>query len=216
MISEIFPEDKRRLNDLEIQLTELERGNPRVDAMDIRIGLEDMHQRLNLLDSLVLKEPKAKRDEYRRRVNHLRSTHSHLSNSLESINKRSGNTTSLRSRLFGKQYSQEREELGAVNARDYESQLEVDMEMGNSLDRSNSMLSDYLNTGQETLAELVSQRERLKGVKGMVFSLMNTLGVSAQVMDAITYIQQRDGYVAYGGMALITVIFLWLVLRKLW
>lgn len=88
------------------------------------------------------------------------------------------------------------------------------MEMGNSLDRSNSMLSDYLNTGQETLAELVSQRERLKGVKSMVFSLLNTLGVSQQVMDAITYLQTRDSYVAYGGMALITIVFLWLIFRK--
>ena len=46
MISEILPEEKRRLHELEVKLGELERGNPSVDAVDVTIGLDEITNRL--------------------------------------------------------------------------------------------------------------------------------------------------------------------------
>ena len=86
-ISEILPEEKRRLHELELKLVELEKDN-NVQASDIYIGLNDMLLRLEELDKLVTREPKGKRDDYRRRVLHLRNSHQHIKNSLDSIVKR--------------------------------------------------------------------------------------------------------------------------------
>lgn len=88
MISEILPEEKRRLHELELKLVELEKDNNNVQASDIYIGLNDMKLRLEELDKLVTREPKGKRDDYRRRVLHLRNSHQHIKNSLDSIVKR--------------------------------------------------------------------------------------------------------------------------------
>ena len=86
-ISEILPEEKRRLHELELKLVELERDN-NVHASDIYIGLNDMVLRIEELDKLVTREPKDKRDDYKRRVLHLRNSHQHLKNSLDTIVKR--------------------------------------------------------------------------------------------------------------------------------
>ena len=89
-ISEILPEEKRRLHELELKLVELERDN-NVHASDIYIGLNDMILRLEELDKLVTREPKGKREDYKRRVLHLRNSHQHIKNSLDNIVKRYNN-----------------------------------------------------------------------------------------------------------------------------
>jgi hypothetical protein len=67
MISEILPEEKRRLFELEQQYNSLEKGHNNVQSSDIYMGLKDMSFRLEELDKLILKEPKAKRDDFKRR-----------------------------------------------------------------------------------------------------------------------------------------------------
>ena len=99
MISEILPEEKRRLNELELDFAELERGNPRANAVDVKMGLDEMCSRLLELERLVNNEPKGRREEFKRRVQHLRTSHGHLHNSFESFTRRTG-VQDLRSNLF--------------------------------------------------------------------------------------------------------------------
>src|SRR5690349_14398311 len=78
MLSELLPEEKKRLHDLEQQLAELEHGNTVIQTNDISLGLEEMATRLDELDKLVQKESKLRKDDYRRRVQHLRTTHNNI------------------------------------------------------------------------------------------------------------------------------------------
>ena len=73
MLSELLPEEKRRLHELEQQLIQLEHGNSVTKTNDITIGLEEMANRLDGLDKLVQKESKLRKEDYRRRVQHLRT-----------------------------------------------------------------------------------------------------------------------------------------------
>ena len=191
MISEMLPEDKRRLNELELQLVELERGNPRIDPMDIKIGLDEMNNRLGELDRLVNNEPKSRRDEFRRRVQHLKTTHGHIKCSYEIYARQSGNQN-LRAALFS----------GAIQTGD-ECSLDLEMAEAGSLDRSNSMVKDYIFQGQETLQELIQQRERMKGVQKKVLDIANYLGLSNAIMKAVGDREKVDAIITYGAMVLI-------------
>ena len=201
MISEMLPEDKRRLNELELQLVELERGNPRVDPMDIKIGLDEMGNRLSELDRLVNNEPKSRRDEFRRRVQHLKTTHGHIRTSYDIFTRRTGNQ-SLRAALFN----------GAVNP-DENVNIDLEMAESGSLDRSNVMVKDYIAQGQETLSELIAQRDRMKGVKRKLLDIVNYLGLSNAIMKAVQDREKVDAIITYGaivGITLLVVLILWL------
>jgi hypothetical protein len=102
MISEIFPEDKRRLHDLEEKLSDLEQNKPGVNIYDISMGLDEMSNRLVELEALVNNEPKSRRDDYRRRVNHLKQTYDHIKTSLDIIAKRNGVNLALHGQKAGK------------------------------------------------------------------------------------------------------------------
>lgn len=195
MISEMLPEDKRRLNELELQLQELERGNPRVDSMDIKIGLDEMRNRLIELERLVNNEPKGRRDEFRRRVQHLKTTHGHIKNSYDIYTRQSGNQT-LRTALFS----------GAVHPDEESGNLDLEMAEMGSLDRSNSMVKDYIAQGQETLQELMQQRDRMKGVQKKVLDMANYLGLSNAIMKAVGDREKVDAIITYGAMVGITVL----------
>jgi len=212
MISEMLPEEKRRLYELEQQLVELERGSGRVQVSDVSLGLTEMSQRLDELDRLAVKEPKAKVQDYQRRVQHLRTAHGHIRSSLDSLvrrrdreNNNSNNSSYLNQRreLFGE--AGERGGDGGVGG-------DVDLELAESasLSRSSRLMGDYLATGQETLSELTSQRERLKGVQRKVFDIMNYLGLSNSIMRSVERREIVDKWIVYAGM-LVTLVLLFCV-----
>lgn len=73
MLSELLPEVKKKLHELEQQYLLLEKNaavrNPALQngtETDMYMKLNEMNFRLDELDKLVLREPKAKRDDYRR------------------------------------------------------------------------------------------------------------------------------------------------------
>ena len=155
MISEIFPEEKRRLSELEAQLSLLEsppQSSSSLQPSDLYTGLTEMEFRLQELDKLVDNESKARRSDYRRRIQHLRSLHLHIKQTLDRIVKRKypKYEQSRREQLF----------LGADLEAGVYNKTSVDTSQ--SLDRSFSMVNDYIDMGQHTLSELINQKERLK------------------------------------------------------
>jgi len=68
MLSELLPEEKRRLHELEQQYFSIERnkGYSKQLSSDIYIKLSEMSFRLDEMEKLVVKESKIKRDDYRR------------------------------------------------------------------------------------------------------------------------------------------------------
>ena len=201
MISELLPEDKRRLHELELQLVELERGNPNLHPSDIYLGLNEMNSRLEQLETLAAKESKGRREDCRRRVQHLRNSHQHIKSSLDNFVKRrnpQGNDA-LRQELFG-------------NA-DLEGGRNVELEIAenSSLTRSEDMVNQYIAIGQQTLEELMSQKDRLKNVQRKVFDILNYLGISNSIMRAVDRRDIVDKWIVIAGMIaiLLLIFFIW-------
>jgi golgi SNAP receptor complex member 2 len=224
-LNELLPEEKRRLHELEKQIMDLERyesetngglggapgsGNGRYgnstgiakpQLSDIRLSVTEMARRLDELDKLVEKESKTRRSDMKRRVQHLRSAYENLVSSLENYDKR----------RYQKDYSLQKHELfGKYSNGDPEID-DLEMAESSSLIKSQTMLNDYLNTGRETLGELLSQRERLKSVQTKVLDILSLLGISNSIMRAVEKRDTFDKYLVFGGMA-ITLIILFLVI----
>lgn len=197
MISELLPEEKRKLHDLEQQLIELERGNTVISASDIYMGLNEMVYRLDELDKLVQKESKTRRDDFRRRVQHLRTTYTHIRGSLDNLVRRKdrSNFDSNRRDLFG-------EANHNIEAGD----IEAEIAEGAALQRSGRMMNDYISVGQETLTELLSQKERLKGIQRKAFDILSSLGIANALMKAVEGRDSVDKWIVYGGMVFILII----------
>jgi Golgi SNAP receptor complex protein 2 len=197
MLSELLPEEKRKLHELEQQLIELERGNATIQVSDITIGLNEMTLRLDELDKLVLKEPKTRRDDCRRRVQHLRTTFNHIKDSLQNMVRRKDRT----------RYDANRRDLFAESNRNIEAgDLEAELAENGSLLRSGRMLNEYIAIGQETMSGLMSQKERLKGIQRKAFDILNSLGIANSLMRAVEGRDTVDKWIVFGGMAAILII----------
>ncbi len=195
-------ESKRRLHELEQQLAEVERGNLHVQVSDIYNGLTDMQRYLDDMDKIVSKESKTHREDYRRRVQHLKNSHHHIKVSLDSLVRRKNpqNFEAQKSLLFGSQTGDV--EFGRVR--------DEDIAENSSLNQSHSMVRQYIAVGQETLNELISQRDRLKSVQRKVLDMVNYLGLSNSIMRAVENRDFTDKWIVIAGMCII-LIFLFLV-----
>lgn len=198
MLDELLPEDKRRLHELEMSLSELERNNPNVHYSDVAIAIKEMTTRLEYLDAMCMKESKARRTDMRRRVQHLKSTFVHIRSSFDKYEKRHlQNNPELQKQIL----------FGSAVARDPEL-FDLEMAENDSLGRSSSMINDYINSGRETLSELTSQRERLKSVQTKVYDILNLLGVSNSIMRAVERRDFYDKWIVFGGMIVVTILLL--------
>ena len=195
MLDELLPEDKRRLSELELQLSLLEDGSTTVNFSDLAIGVTEMATRMDELEILVNNESKTRRNDMRRRVQHLRNTHSFIKKSLENYGRRTHQNM----------YELQRQELFSnISARDSET-IDLEMAENASLSRSNVMMNDYLASGRDTLNELTSQRERLQGVQSKVLQMLHLLGVSSSIMRAVENRDYFDKILVFTGMFVILV-----------
>lgn len=196
MITELLPEEKRRLHELELQLIELEKGNPNVQSSDVYIGLNEMNARLLQLETLAAQESRARREDCRRRVQHLRNSHQHIKNSLDIFSKRrSRSHEAMRKELFGDADL----EGGSGN-------LAVEIAEHESLSRSGNMVNEYLSIGQQTLHDLMEQKDRLKSVQRKVFDILNYLGISNSIMRAVEQRDSVDRWIVVGGIAIVSLL----------
>lgn len=205
MIAELLPEEKRKLHDLEQQFIELERGNTIISASDIYMGLNEMVYRLDELDKLVQKESKTRRDDFRRRVQHLRTTYTHIRSSLDNLVRRKDRSN----------FDANKRDLFAEANHNIEAgDIEAEIAEGSSLQRSSKMMNDYLAIGQETLSDLMSQKERLKGIQRKAFDILNSLGIANALMKAVEGRDSVDKWIVYGGMIfiLILIFLVWMYL----
>jgi len=204
MINEMFPEEKRRLESIEAQLLELERcsGNhPTLQVSDVGLGLQEMSSRLDELDRLAQREhDRVRKEDFRRRVQHLRTAYAHIRSSYEGL---------LRRREQDHHHLQQRQSLFAgARGQEIADNFDVELAESSSLSRSSRMVGEYMQTGQETLMELMSQRERLKGVQRHVFDMLNYLGVSNSLLKTVERREVLDRIIVFGGMLLVSLLVL--------
>lgn len=195
MLDELLPEDKRRLSELELQLSLLEDGSNTVNFSDLVIGVREMSNRMDNLEILVSKESKSRRNDMRRRVQHLRNSHSYLLKSLENYGHRTNKNM----------YEMQRQELFGNTASRTSETVDLEMAENSSLNRSSNMVNEYLASGRDTLYELTAQRERLQGVHSKVLQMLNLLGVSNSIMRAVENRDYFDRIIVYSGMIFILI-----------
>lgn len=101
----------------------------------------------------------------------------------------------------------ERNEREQLLSRRFTANSETSIDIDYSLQHHNSMINahrgvdDMLSTGTNTLENLRSQRERVKGVGKRILDMGNTLGLSNHTMKWIENRISQDAYVLYIGMA---------------
>lgn len=192
-LSELLPEEKRRLHELELQFNEVEKGSSYNHINDVLLGLNEMCMRFDQLDKLVLSEPKDRREDCKRRITHLRNSHQHIKVSLDSWIRRNS------------QYNFDAQKKDLFGGADIEGGTMRDAVIAEnkSLDHSTRMMNDYIASGQETLGNLLSQRERLKNVQRKVFDILNYLGLSNTIIKNVERRDFVDKWLVYVGMLVI-------------
>ena len=189
-VSELLPEEKRRLHELELQFNEVERGSLTVHASDVSLGIDEMSNRLDELEKMIQNEPIKRREDCKRRLLHLRNSHSHIKVSLENWVRRSHafNFEAQQNSLFGNADL----EGGTIS--------QADAAENSSLSSSSRMINQYIAVGQETLGNLVGQKERLKSIHRKVHDVLNFLGLSNTIMRTVERRDVVDKWIVYAGM----------------
>jgi Golgi SNAP receptor complex protein 2 len=221
LVSELLPEDARRLHELEMKLELLDlspsapSGSGSSGAMpsyggsgastvslaaDIHIGLQEMERRLKDLDALSKKESKTQRDVARRRLVHMRTSFDHVTATFNTLLRKKGISKAdfQKKALFGSYYG------GDASLES----LDLEMAENSSLNRSAQMLDGYLASGRSALEELVGQRERLKNAQRKVYDIMNLLGISNTIMKNVENREAVDRLIVFAGMFLISILLL--------
>jgi Golgi SNAP receptor complex protein 2 len=207
MLQDTISDIKQQIHDIEISANQLEHGSPdSILENQLTARLSEIGCQLVELDQLVLLEPKARRDDFRRRVQHLKSSYFHIKASFEH---------GLRRMNVGVLNAQKEKLFEGANSANYSSDISLEMAESGSLSRSSLKMNEYLAVGQETLSELLSQRDRLKSIQRKVFDILGYLGVSSSLMRAVERRDYVDQIIVYGGMILITLllVFVWLYYR---
>ena len=145
------------------------------------------------LDSMVEREVN-RRDEWKAKINEIMETHRWLVERLQrwrSHHDREAVEAAERQELFGRSQLPS----NVINALDEE---------GQSLDRSNNVVSSLLESATASLGELATQREMLKGTQRRVLDMLTTLGVSSSTIRVIERRNVVDRAIVFGGMAVTT------------
>lgn len=216
MISELFPEEKKRLFQLEQQLFYLENGNKQINPSDIYLGLNEMNQKFEYLEKLVQQENKGRRDDYRRRLQHLKSSHQHIKAGIDNFCK--ANLSAMTGTMA---HHTQRQQLFYGNNSNVDSMeqrqdneyydIETAQAENQSLSNSSNMVNSYISLGQEALGELLSQKDRLKGIQRKVFDIMSYLGISNTVMKTVERRDTIDRFIVFGGMILISLLLIFVI-----
>jgi len=163
------------------------------------------------LDMLAGKEPIARRQNAKIRVDQLKYDLQHLSAALQS----------QMSRVAARQREQlEREQLlntkFTTNAASRESETSIlinhAMNHQEGLGRASSNIDNILAQGAEILSGLQHQGSSLKGIKTKVLDVANTLGMSDTVIRMIERRGEGDKMILVGGM-IGTLIFIVIIIK---
>ena len=145
---------------------------------------------------------------WERKINQVLEEATSLQNSLD------------RCRAHAQEYRQEeaqRQELLrrkkniGVGSRDPESNVDADLQAKERIRRSKQVAEEAYQTGVSALAAMAQQRDLLKSAHRKVLDVLNTVGMSDSVLRIAERRISVDKMIAYGGMAIITLlIIVWL------
>ncbi|QDZ25354.1 membrin [Chloropicon primus] len=89
-------------------------------------------------------------------------------------------------------------------------------QMMRSVAQSNQVIEDIFGQGSAILAGMASQRDRLKRAQRKMLDVLNTLGVSENLLRRAERRMKMDKWIVYGGMVAFTFVlyFTWRLLKS--
>ena len=204
-INELFPKCGKLAYDARQQLSQVQNGT--MTAADLGMVLDELDRQLDLMEDLVLRETPAQREKWKRKISELRQESSTL--------RQQGQTASDNYRRRTTSYQAEREELlrrrrgrgGQGGGAEEESDMQNLAGEAQSLDQSHFMVNSLIGQGEANLSELVNQRQRLRGVRGILTDIGNRLGVTQSTMRIIERRDITDAYLVAAGMVVTCIVF---------
>ena len=96
---------------------------------------------------------------------------------------------------------------------DYDKQREIQEKTRSSLDRSNRVADEILNSSMSVLERLQGQRELLTRIKSGIFDISASIGISDNIIRTIDRRLTQDKWIVYGGMlgVLVLICFLYYI-----
>lgn len=201
-IVELFPKCRKLAYDARQQLGQVQVGSG--GAAELYILLEELARQLAVMDELVKLETPEQRETWKRKIGELRME----AQALQQQGQRA--EYSARSR-----YLKDRDELNLrrrkIKSHGDESDVQNLADEGRSLEQSSFLVGGLLSQGEASLGSLVEQRQRLRGVRSVVSSIGNTLGLTNATMKIIERRDITDAYLVAAGMlvTLLVIYFVW-------
>jgi len=181
---------------------------------EISARVEHILSNCDRLDVLVLKEPPARRQNWKIRVDQLKCDVRHLQSQFQ---------TSQVKLYEREQAERDRHELlhtrfttnaEAANGDASDTSILIDAALNHqsSLGRSKKGIEELLMQGHETLTALRDQRNLMKNIKKKMLDISSMLGMSNTVMRLIERRSEGDKYLLLGGM-IVTCVIMYLVVK---
>lgn len=221
-ISELFPRCNKLAYDARQQLLQLQQqslsstASSSAAAFDVVNLLDQLDRQLDhLQEDCVLREPPAQREKWKRKITTLRAQSATLRQEYQNWY----NSSSSQSYQSHNRYHSDRQEVlrrrpnaGNANGTSSNNHHDVDhlASEAESLEQSHLMVNQLLDQGAANLHDLQKQRAQLRGIRGMMTNIGNTLGLTQATMRIIERRDVTDAYLVAGGMV-VTLVVLYVV-----
>jgi len=168
------------------------------------------------LDVLVLKEPPARRQNWKIRVDQLKSDVRHLQSQFQASQVKLYEREQAekdRHELLHTRFTTNAEAAnGDSNGDDTQILIDAALNHQSAMGRSRQGVEELLMQGHETLKTLRDQRGLMKNIRKRMLDMTSTLGMSNTVMRLIERRSEGDKYVLFGGM-IVTCVIMYLFVR---
>ena len=203
----MFPKSRKLAYDIRQQLSQVQ--NHSLDASELFLSIDELHRQLDIMCVLVKEQTiPTQRDVWNRKIFELRED----ANSI----KRQGQSYYDRMISANVREKKQRDELMTLrhrrnkhNTSDAENAMNDLTEESESLANSQSLVGELLLSGQTQLNALIHQRNQMRGIKRLVITMGQKVGLSNATMRMIERRDTTDAYFVFAGMFLtILVIYL--------
>jgi Golgi SNAP receptor complex protein 2 len=195
-IVELFPKCRKLAYDSRQVLSQVQ--NQTKHSSELFLCLEELSRQLDIMERLLSNETPAQREMWKVKIQELR----HDVYTLRQQGEYYQNQANSSSRQ-----THEREELMAMrrrrkmgaNGEDAHNMQNLAAE-NDSWQSSQNMMGDVLGSAEANLFELRDQRTRMKGIKRVVFTIANNIGLSNALMQVVERRDITDLYLVLCGM----------------
>lgn len=205
-IVELFPKSRKLAYDSRQLLCQLQNGQ--ICASELFLSVEELGRQLSIMEGMLPRETPSQRQVWGMKLRELREEVANL--------QRQGDYYNCMV-MHRSNYDRERNDLLALRRRNRRRGIEdngtrTTEEMNDLVEESDSwassqnMVSELIGSGQASLSSLAEQRQRLKGVKRVIFQITNKLGLSNSLMRIVERRDATDAYLVFGGMILTLIV----------